>query len=514
MVSRINSELQVNARLADDIVDPEVTVLSDGDFVVAWGQASGSEPNVFARTVSPDGELQEIQQIIVAAYAYDYEIQGLANGGFVFSSYNVEEGIAGKLFGNTLDPTATVDFIHILGDPDFVIPEGTYGPPVTGYGTPRFDGPFALTALSTGPFVVAWEGGITIAGKPLWGVFTQTFDGTGAALGTPRLESGLAVAPFAGNISLATGPTDGVVVTWNRDGRVNTDVAVLATGELVETWEAGPAGDRDVWAQVGEGPAFRVNTATAMDQTRPTIAALGSGAFVIAWEDQGGIGDGSEILARAFGSTGTPLDDPFLVNTGTLGPQTRPEIAALADDRFVITWSSRDEPNVPLGPREAYVAAQIFELDDGSAFTGTEGADKVTADNADNVIHGLGGDDQLHGYGGNDRIFGGAGNDHLYGGGNDDRLDGGLGDDVLIGGRGNDVFIFRAGFGADRIIDFEGGPGTADVLRFEGLFADATAFRAAAQQVGPDTVITSGADVLTLAGVQLSGLHENDVLLA
>ena len=141
------------------------------------------------------------------------------------------------------------------------------------------------------------------------------------------------------------------------------------------------------------------------------------------------------------------------------------------------------------------------------------GADEVTGNAADNVVHGgdgpdtlsgLGGDDRIRGGRGRDRIEGGEGNDdlrgnmdddHLLGGpsegrgrdalrgggghdlleggagrdvlrGNrgDDQLDGGAGDDRLVGGRGDDLLTGGAGrdtfrfddkpFGTDRILDF------------------------------------------------------------
>ncbi|MDB5536677.1 MAG: hypothetical protein JWP26_1619 [Devosia sp.] len=54
----------------------------------------------------------------------------------------------------------------------------------------------------------------------------------------------------------------------------------------------------------------------------------------------------------------------------------------------------------------------------------TDGADKLTGDNANNVLSGKGGNDTINGMGGNDTITGGAGYD------------------VLTGGAGNDTFVF------------------------------------------------------------------------
>jgi len=56
---------------------------------------------------------------------------------------------------------------------------------------------------------------------------------------------------------------------------------------------------------------------------------------------------------------------------------------------------------------------------------------------------------------GNDKITGTAGKDTLLGGAGNDTINGGLGDDQLFGEAGDDLFVFDAGFGQDRIVDFD-----------------------------------------------------------
>ena len=56
---------------------------------------------------------------------------------------------------------------------------------------------------------------------------------------------------------------------------------------------------------------------------------------------------------------------------------------------------------------------------------------------------------------GDDKITGTTGKDTLLGGAGNDTINGGQGDDQLFGEAGDDLFVFDAGFGQDRIVDFE-----------------------------------------------------------
>ena len=78
-----------------------------------------------------------------------------------------------------------------------------------------------------------------------------------------------------------------------------------------------------------------------------------------------------------------------------------------------------------------------------------------------------------------------------------DTLIGGAGNDTLTGGADNDRFEFAAGFGIDRITDFQGGAGSGDVIRLVGLGAAFDSFAeimAATAQSGSNAIIRFGAD--------------------
>ncbi|GAW34784.1 bifunctional hemolysin/adenylate cyclase precursor [Roseovarius sp. A-2] len=154
---------------------------------------------------------------------------------------------------------------------------------------------------------------------------------------------------------------------------------------------------------------------------------------------------------------------------------------------------------------------------------GNAGDDLLSGDDGDDLlIGGIGLDtldggadnDRLEGGGGDDLLIGGAGDDHLLGGrrfdlllggAGADTLDGGLGNDTLIGGGGADSFVFRAGSGEDRVMDFQDG---VDAIQIEaallgGGSPDAEDLRDIAR-LGNDGFLIldfGGRDTLTFAGV-------------
>jgi Ca2+-binding RTX toxin-like protein len=112
----------------------------------------------------------------------------------------------------------------------------------------------------------------------------------------------------------------------------------------------------------------------------------------------------------------------------------------------------------------------------------------------------------------NNAITGGGGNDVLSGGGGNDVLSGGAGNDLLSGGTGSDTFVFAPGFGQDGIGDFDsnpvGGQDLIDLHAFGITFADVTI----ASSGGSGTLVTIGANTITLLGVAPATIDHNDFI--
>lgn len=114
---------------------------------------------------------------------------------------------------------------------------------------------------------------------------------------------------------------------------------------------------------------------------------------------------------------------------------------------------------------------EIIGGPENQTLLGGAGADTLRAGAGNDVLRGGPGPDVLQGGQGNDQLFGRGGADRMSGGAGNDFLVGGPGKDVLAGGPGSDVFrLDRLSERADRILDFEPGPG-GDVLDIDALLS-------------------------------------------
>jgi hypothetical protein len=129
-------------------------------------------------------------------------------------------------------------------------------------------------------------------------------------------------------------------------------ITALADGRFVATWTSLDVADGSgscVRARVlnGDGtPAgadFVVNTTKTGNQEYPAITALADGRFVATWTSHDPAdGSGSCVRARVFNGDGTPAAADFVVNTTMAANQSNPAITAFADGRFLATWDSED----------------------------------------------------------------------------------------------------------------------------------------------------------------------------
>lgn len=88
------------------------------------------------------------------------------------------------------------------------------------------------------------------------------------------------------------------------------------------------------------GKEKRVNTATAGNQSDPEITALDDGGWVVSWTSYGQDGSSGGIYQQRYNANGTKSGAEMLVPTTTTNSQFQSHVASLTDGGWVVSWSS------------------------------------------------------------------------------------------------------------------------------------------------------------------------------
>ena len=215
------------------------------------------------------------------------------------------------------------------------------------------------TALADGRFVVAWTDYI-VTGPFTDGnaIQAQVFNGDGTKSGAEFLVGPGTLGQTLSAITALSG--GGYVVTWQDSSQSGGDTTGFAT--RAQVFGANGA---------ASGATFLVNTTTVGNQMQPAITGLANGRFVVAWQDDSATGGDTffnAIRAQIYNADGSTFGADFQVNTTTASHQFEPAITALADGRFVVTYTDNSRTS---GDLDSYdLRAQLFNAD-GSA-SGTE----------------------------------------------------------------------------------------------------------------------------------------------
>ena len=111
------------------------------------------------------------------------------------------------------------------------------------------------------------------------------------------------------------------------------------------------------------GTEFLVNTETAGNQYFPNISALANGGFLVTWQDNShtsGDTSGYAVKAQLFDAEGDKVGGEFLVNTYVAGSQRKPTVAGLKDGNLIVTWY--DEGGSPGDDSGNSIKAQMFSV--------------------------------------------------------------------------------------------------------------------------------------------------------
>ena len=450
--SKSGAEFLVNTTVANSQLQPTITALADGGFVVAWTDDSqtGGDPSNFgvrAQAYNADGSLSGAEFLVnttVTASQYEPTITALADGRFVVTWTDFSNGADSDIRAQVVNADGSASGAEFLVNT--TVASNQYAS--------------SITALADGRFVVAWsDDSNPSGGRAFTDVRAQVFNADGSLAGTEFLvNTKLTSSQSAPTI---TALADGrFVVSWTDDSQLG--IFNLGFEVLAQVFNA----DGSAF-----GTEFPVNTTYSNngDQSEPVITALADGRFVVVWTDgslTGGDISFKAIRGQMFNADGSRSGTEFLVNTTATGDQFSPTITALADGRFVVGWTDAsngldsDIRAQIFDPREAAItlngtlagddfvgtlfADQIAGYFGDDNLTGAAGDDRLDGEFGNDILRGANGNDRLSGDDGDDRLVGGAGSDGLDGGAGDDRLDGGAGADALIGGLGNDLYVVES----------------------------------------------------------------------
>jgi hypothetical protein len=196
-------------------------------------------------------------------------------------------------------------------------------------------------------------------------------------------ETGVELAVSVAQITV---PGPDQVISWDADDeflvnevtasrQLDPDVAVLENGNLVMVWDSNiPGEDNEIQARIFDPSGtevlgeFTVNQDSNFFQQIPRVVALADGGFVVTWQSHDTSNsetDQRDVRFRIFDEDGDDRTDELSAADETAFNQSRPDIAALEDGRFVITWTS-SHPNAD-GSFDG-IRAQTFDPD-GSVST-------------------------------------------------------------------------------------------------------------------------------------------------
>ena len=480
--------------------NPEVTVLTDGRFVVVWQEVTSSPADgfvdtdgaVFARIYNADGTADS-ETIQVNSWQPGVQdkpsVAALADGGFAVS------------FNSTLiwgDRPTDVDTFVINFDAS-----GNVNPYIDEFGVQRqyrdID-PDNPGAVDTGNFMADAGNGYVafvreMAEPALARVTLLNPDGSLAGA-TPdmefvdRMDQVSGVTRLVGGNVLIAGEISGVVVLRLSDSTLNgapdgvpgltapvyfhtltafagaADIKVTALdpgkfatdgthgGFVVTALE--PNGSTASKLMVESYSAWGtkqgstvINIAISLNATRPEydVLALRDGTFVVSWTTKSL--NGLDVMAGHFDSNGAPLGAAVVVQGNAAGgDQFDPSLSVLDDGTVIVAFSDVGGSAVN-NTTEVIHAVKLTISSTSGGLVATAGADNINGTGGHDYLDGLAGNDTINGLAGNDVILGNDGNDNLVGGFGNDGLIGGIGTDAIAGGDGNDGLA--GGAGADTL---------------------------------------------------------------
>ena len=329
-----------------ELDQPNVTKLSNGDFIISWREAEyeiysgqdfyqaygkifssnglqvGSGHIDLGNGPAPPNASNRDQTVHRQQYT---TIQALDNGNFVFAYTSGPDDI-NNLAGINYSNTGNLGVYAKIYDANAqkIVNEFVVNKTLS---NAQLDP--NIGQLKNGKFIISWTSGGGQDGDRS-GIFAQKFN----ALGEKEGE-------------------EFQVKTFNTDNNQSSSFAVgLSDGGFVIAWKEHKNLDGEgysIWAKQYDKfgnivkSDFQVNTSYESSQHHPQITQLEDGGYIIAWMSLGDHdGDSSGVLGQRFDEDANKVGSEFIINDITSARQTGPTIGSLEKNGFVVGWHSEN----------------------------------------------------------------------------------------------------------------------------------------------------------------------------
>ena len=290
-------------------------VLNDGTVIVTSGTYDGTSN--FRHYDSDGSPLSPLIPLPNNGTASIASLHALSNGGFAVTTDSFGIAIPKKLFVNRYDKDGVLENTAEI-NPTIDAPNIHVSEP-------------SVIELDNGDLRVVWVEQDSNINRST--IYTNTFDSNGNSGTLEVLRTGVLEHPY---VKLDLLDDGGYAVTW-IDGFIANPPAYHVYTQIYN--EDGSA--RTAAVQVDD---IGLLGTTSYGQVIST-AVLEDGNIVIAWMEvvDGGdfftVGD-VNLLVRVMAPDGTPVSDPIPVHADTLGERASPNLEAMPDGSFIVTWAN------------------------------------------------------------------------------------------------------------------------------------------------------------------------------
>jgi hypothetical protein len=336
-ISHVGAEFRANAQTINRQIYPSAASLADGSFMVTFQDESDLKPyfstEVYMHHVSAKGVVAKGADIHVNTQfnLTQGAPRALAlKSGFVVT-WNDNSGTGADKFSTSIRGQVFNSKFAKTGATNFVINNPTKGA--------QYSQNVAL--LKNGNFVTVWEDHSAVQPTIRGRIFT--------AAGKP-LNGGFQVNAPA------------------QFEQLHPSVATLSTGNFVVVWASFQGvSSLDIHAQLFNQSGGKVGTEMVVNsafvqgsQDWPTVASIGSGRFVVAWEDGQTCCVGVEIKAQIMASNGAKVGGIIPVNDIHPNDQLQPHVVGFPNGRFLVVWTHNKLPNDSIKPRDDDIHGRLF----------------------------------------------------------------------------------------------------------------------------------------------------------